>query len=53
MVNKRYHLHDPKYNSPFNSLWTNSKHAKAQVNGQTMQTQPLIVLAVEAKKRSH
>ena len=50
MVNKRYHRHD--YNSRFHSLWTNKKHAKAQVNGQTMQTQPLIILEVEARKRS-
>lgn len=52
MANKRYQLHDQNYNSPFNSLWTNPKHAKAQVNGQTQQTQPLIILERETRKRS-
>ncbi|GGE78390.1 YpzG family protein [Priestia taiwanensis] len=39
------------HSSPFESTWANPKHAKAQVNGQTMQTQSLIILATEAKKR--
>lgn len=52
MVNKRYQLHDHSYNGPFNSNWSNAKHAKAQVNGQTQQTQPLIILERETRKRS-
>lgn len=32
--------------------WYNPKHAKAQVNGQTQQTQDLIILECEARKRS-
>lgn len=35
----------------FNHTWTRPKHAKAQVNGQTQQTQSLIILANECKKR--
>ena len=34
-----------------NHTWTRPKHAKAQVNGQTQQTQSLIILANECKKR--
>lgn len=52
MVNKRYQLHDHSYNSPFNGTWTRIKHAKAQVNGQTQQSQPLIILERETRKRS-
>ena len=33
----------------FNHTWTRPKHAKAQVNGQTQQTQSLIILANECK----
>ena len=50
MVNKRYQLHD--HNSPFNSTWSSAKHAKAQVNGQTQQTQHNIILERETRKRS-
>lgn len=35
----------------FNPTWARRKHAKAQVNGQTQQTQSLIILANEMRKR--
>ncbi|MFD3448098.1 YpzG family protein [Microbacteriaceae bacterium 4G12] len=37
----------------FHHTWTRPKHAKAQVNGQTQQTQALIILANETKKRKY
>lgn len=52
MVNKRYQLQDHNFISPYNGPWTNAKHAKAQVNGQTQQTQHLIILERETRKRS-
>jgi hypothetical protein len=48
---KRQRFNNDAHSSPFQSTWSRSKHAKAQVNGQTMQTQSLIILANEAKKR--
>ncbi|WP_379971074.1 YpzG family protein [Ectobacillus sp. sgz5001026] len=35
----------------FRHNWTRPKRAKSQVNGQTQQTQSLIILAAECKKR--
>jgi YpzG-like protein len=48
---KRQKFSDDAHSSLFQSTWTRPKHAKAQVNGQTMQTQSLIILANETKKR--
>ncbi|WP_153125387.1 YpzG family protein [Peribacillus tepidiphilus] len=43
-MNKRYKVHNHNYISPFKQRWTNPKHAKSQVVGETQQTQPLIKL---------
>ena len=46
-----YRDHLDRRSELFNHTWTRPKHAKAQVNGQTQQTQSLIILANECKKR--
>ncbi|MDC2865450.1 MULTISPECIES: YpzG family protein [unclassified Bacillus (in: firmicutes)] len=40
-----------RHSELFAPTWARPKHAKAQVNGQTQQTQSLIILANEMKKR--
>ncbi|MBA4536328.1 YpzG family protein [Bacillus aquiflavi] len=40
------------YSNPFKSPWYSPKHAKAQVNGETQQTQSLIILENETRKNS-
>lgn len=41
-----------RYKSEFQSTWSNPKHAFRQVNGETQQTQSLIILEQETRKRS-
>ncbi|WP_010170996.1 YpzG family protein [Bacillus coahuilensis] len=41
-----------KYSSPFNKAFYNPKHAHSQANGQTQQTQDLIILENQTRKRS-
>lgn len=43
---------DRNYVSPFNQAFYNVKHAHSQVNGQTTQTQDLIILENQTRKRS-
>lgn len=50
MGKKGYKLNE--YNNPFQQPWANPKHAWAQINGETKQTQNLIVLERETRKRS-
>lgn len=38
------------YSNPFASPWANPKHAHSQVNGQSQQTQDLIILENIVKK---
>ncbi|WP_069202992.1 YpzG family protein [Bacillus testis] len=52
MVNKRYRFGDRQYKSPFETTWTSQKHAKARINGQTQQTQSLIILERQTRKQS-
>ncbi|MBP3040925.1 YpzG family protein [Bacillaceae bacterium Marseille-Q3522] len=40
------------YSSPFDSPWYNPKRAFSQVNGETQQTQSLIILENQTRKRS-
>ena len=40
------------YNSPFKKAFSNPKHGHAQANGQTTQTQNLIILERDTKKRT-
>ncbi|WP_078408432.1 YpzG family protein [Priestia abyssalis] len=49
-TNKKFF--DNRHSNPFQQPWANPKHAHAQVNGQTQQTQDLIILQHEARKRS-
>ncbi|MDM5186974.1 YpzG family protein [Bacillus sp. DX4.1] len=46
-----YRNHLDRRSESFNPTWARPKHAKAQVNGQTQQTQSLIILANEMRKR--
>ncbi|WLR42672.1 YpzG family protein [Bacillus carboniphilus] len=41
-----------RHSNPFNQPWANPKHAHAQVNGQTQQTQDTIILEKQTRKRS-
>lgn len=48
---KKFFDHNP-YSSPFTAPWYRPKHAHAQVNGETQQTQDLIILERQTRKRS-
>ncbi|WP_456275025.1 YpzG family protein [Bacillus sp. AK031] len=43
---------DRTYQSPFNQAFYNAKHAHSQANGHTTQTQDLIILERQTRKRS-
>jgi hypothetical protein len=43
---------DENYVSPFNQAFYNAKHAHSQANGNTVQTQDLIILKRQTRKRS-
>ncbi|PMC33844.1 YpzG family protein [Metabacillus halosaccharovorans] len=45
-------FYDNMYSNPFNQPWANPKHAHAQVNGQTQQSQDLIILKRQTRKQS-
>jgi hypothetical protein len=50
--NKHKKFFDNRHSTPFQQPWANPKHAHAQVNGQTQQTQDLIILENQTRKRS-
>ncbi|RSK26146.1 YpzG family protein [Bacillus sp. HMF5848] len=52
MNNKHKKFYDQLYSNPFNQPWASRKHANAQVNGETQQTQNLIILENQTRKRS-
>lgn len=45
-------LEDNPYSSPFTAPWYRPKHAHSQVNGETQQTQDLIILKRQIRKNS-
>ncbi|MDF0725917.1 YpzG family protein [Cytobacillus suaedae] len=45
-------FYDNLYSNPFQQAWANPKHSWAQVNGETKQTQNLIILENQTRKRS-
>jgi len=45
-------FYDNLYSNPFSQPWANPKHAHSQVNGETQQTQNLIILQRQTRKRS-
>lgn len=40
------------FHTKFNAPWYSPKHSYAQINGETQQTQNLIILEAETRKRS-
>ncbi|MEL3974002.1 YpzG family protein [Rossellomorea oryzaecorticis] len=52
MANMKNNFYQNKYSSPFNKGFYNPKHAHSQANGQTTQTQNMIILEAETRKRS-
>ncbi|MGL4522176.1 MAG: YpzG family protein [Bacilli bacterium] len=48
---KKSRYQDDSHSSLFVQTWTNPKHSKSQVNGQTMQTQSGVILEAQTKKR--
>jgi YpzG-like protein len=50
--NQKKRFYDNLYSNPFNQPWANPKHAQSQVNGETQQTQNLIILEAQTRKRS-
>ncbi len=50
--NSRKRFYDNLYSNAFSQPWANPKHAHAQVNGQTQQTQDLIILKRQTRKQS-
>jgi hypothetical protein len=52
MANMKNNFNQNKYSSPFNKAFYNPKHAHSQANGQTTQTQDLIILEAQTRKRS-
>lgn len=47
----RKKFYDNRYSDPFPQPWANPKHAHAQVNGETQQSQSLMILHSEVSKR--
>ena len=47
----RKEFYDNRYSDPFLKPWANPKHAHAQVNGETQQSQSLMILHSEVNKR--
>ncbi|HEY2420657.1 MAG TPA: YpzG family protein [Neobacillus sp.] len=39
-------------NKPFSTPWANPKHAHSQINGETQQTQDLIILKHQTRKQA-
>lgn len=52
MANMKNNFYQNKYSSPFTKAFYNPKHAHSQANGQTTQTQNMIILEAETRKRS-
>jgi hypothetical protein len=52
MRNTKKKFYDNIYSNPFQRPWANPKHSHAQVNGETQQTQDLIILERQTRKRS-
>lgn len=49
---KQKNFFSNRHQNPFSTPWANPKHAHAQVNGETQQTQDLIILEAQTRKRS-
>jgi hypothetical protein len=52
MGNSKKFLQGNPYSSPFTAPWYRPKKAHSQVNGETQQTQDLIILEKQTRKRS-
>jgi hypothetical protein len=51
-TNQKKKFYDNLYSNAFSQPWANPKHAFSQVNGQTQQTQNLIILEAQTRKQS-
>ncbi|WP_072581050.1 YpzG family protein [Bacillus weihaiensis] len=51
-TNQKKKFYDNLYSNAYTQPWANPKHAHAQVNGETQQTQDLIILERQTRKRS-
>lgn len=51
-TNKKKKFYDNLYSNAFTQPWAKAKHSHAQVNGETQQTQDLIILERQTRKRS-
>jgi hypothetical protein len=49
-TNKKFF--DNLHSNPFQQPWANPKHAHSQANGETQQTQDLIILKRQTRKRA-
>jgi hypothetical protein len=50
--NQKKSFYDNLYSNPFKQPWANPKHAQSQVNGETQQTQHLIILKRQTRKQA-
>jgi YpzG-like protein len=50
--NQKKSFYDNLYSNPFNQPWANPKHAHSQVNGETQQSQDLIILKRQTRKQA-
>ncbi|KAB2492522.1 YpzG family protein [Priestia endophytica] len=48
--NRQNRFSNQGYQNPFQQAWSSPKHASSQVNGETQQTQGLIVLEKQMRK---